>query len=93
MIYPYTKIESKDIDKVFKTLVSFGYIPRFFNVKWFKLNVNSPLIRVVINDCDMFGCFCFYPENGLAQYINRTYEKDMYKFLRLAAKYKNQDEY
>lgn len=92
MIYPYTVIEPKDIDIVFKILMSFGYIPSF-NVRRFKQNIVSPLTYVVINDYGAFGHFCFYDGNRLAQNINRTYEQDMYKFLRLAAKYKNQDEY
>lgn len=92
MIYPYTIIEPKDINKVFKILKSFGYRPSF-SIYRFKHRLISSTINVVINDYNEFGNFCFYGKGMMSNNIKRTYEKDIYKFLRLAAKYKNQNEY
>lgn len=90
--YPYTIISSKQFLLFYSSLVKFGYSPHFNFQIYMKSNKIQNSV-VVLDDIDVFGFFCFYPDlSNLDPNIKRIFIKDSYRFLKHAAKYKNHNE-
>lgn len=94
-MYPYAVINKGcDIEFVCRVLKSFEYHLYYSWATFQKhFHTQNQTVYIVLDSCREFGTFCFYDENKINKNIKREFVEDIYEFLRLAADYKNCNEY
>lgn len=94
-MYPYAIINKRcKVGLVLDALRSFGYnvtCDWYVFKKYF--HHNGQAVYIVLDSCDLFGNIEFFDENKINKAADRYLVKDVYEFLRLAADYKNCNEY